>query len=604
LTLPDGSQLTQDSNTFTITENASAAQNGRYSATFVDRKGCQSGPSNVLNILVAQPPTVRIVPGALTVPKGKSFTLTIHPDDPRAHYELSTPGRGTLSQTGVNTFTFEDATTNDAGNYFARITSGMCPSKESAPTHVTVGGCLPFSLKAHAACANKKRGSITVCIDDCEGPFTYQVRPIGFSGSALESPFVIDEIPGNASFTVAVQDKKKRAGVAGPIFIPTNPGPQATLTPLMQSLMLGHPITFIATSTPHADEFILTVPNKARGVNGVIRSHTGNFVLHDAVPGDLGAYSVVAVLNGCPSDPTVGNFVDAPSNCHDFSVQSVNVSPSCGSSLGSITVKVKGGVAPYSFSLTGQPDTFIGPTPEPLFTFTNVRAGTYQEITVLDSSSPTCTAIAPITTVESTPNLSVSIDAPNFVIQGDTLTAQAQATSVLGPDSIVSYQWTGPGFVGDTQQIEIPHATTANSGLYIVTVTDRNGCTAKASQFITVGQGALLTLSPGVKKTLQVGQSTSFVTTIRNTGALAATNVIVRQTLPSCMAIDSVVTSGITLRQSGSALSGVLKTFEPGQVITVTVQAHMNCSSGTKLKVTTNVESDNAEFLSSVTTIN
>ena len=194
------------------------------------------------------------MPAALTVPRDDTFTLEVLPEDPRALYELITPGRGTITNhIGNNIFEIEHATINDAGSYFARVSNLGCTSAKSAPAMVTVGGCLSFTVTPHPACANKSRGSITVTVEDQEGPFMYQVKPYCIPWGRAPPPFTIQDIPGNASYTVAVQDRAMRAGVAGPVFVGVKPTPESTLAPLTQPLRLGQPISFIATATPGAD---------------------------------------------------------------------------------------------------------------------------------------------------------------------------------------------------------------------------------------------------------------------------------------------------------------------------------------------------------------
>lgn len=61
------------------------------------------------------------------------------------------------------------------------------------------------------------------------------------------------------------------------------------------------------------------------------------------------------------------------------------------------------------------------------------------------------------------------------IIEGNTLNLMASA--IAG----VSYNWTGPnGFASTNQNPSISNATSAVSGVYLVTVTDSNGCTSAA----------------------------------------------------------------------------------------------------------------------------
>jgi gliding motility-associated-like protein len=182
-----------------------------------------------------------------------------------------------------------------------------------------------------------------------------------------------------------------------------------------------------------------------------------------------GAYAVsVTDGNGCTTDgvitlaePTVfmiGFEISEP-DCFD-------------QQLGSITVKVNGGVAPYTYSIDG---TIFQSSPD----FTGLSEGIYQ-ITSLDANDCSATEI-------------ISIDVPlmvqvelgdNQVISiGDS--THLQAIINLPFDSLASIIWTGIDSIDCPNcltQLVAPIITTA----YTVSVTSVDGCADRDSLTVTV----------------------------------------------------------------------------------------------------------------------
>ncbi len=103
-------------------------------------------------------------------------------------------------------------------------------------------------------------------------------------------------------------------------------------------------------------------------------------------------------------------------------------------------------------------------------------------------SDPSGCAASCSTTVVLNPNPTVTAGNNGPVCAGLTLNLTA-----ISPTA-VSFSWTGPnGFTSSIQNPTIPNATPAASGLYSVTVTDTNGCTASATTIATVGTGPTVT---------------------------------------------------------------------------------------------------------------
>lgn len=139
---------------------------------------------------------------------------------------------------------------------------------------------------------------------------------------------------------------------------------------------------------------------------------------------------------------------------------------------GTISLSASGGTSfvwsgPAGFTSTNASIT--------LFPATTTMAGIY---TVTVSSGGGCTASASKTiTVTATPVASVTGSSSLCAGQTISLTAMGGAT----------YVWLGPdGYTGSGSSITRSAATTAMSGVYNVTVTNTNGCTATANRTVTV----------------------------------------------------------------------------------------------------------------------
>jgi gliding motility-associated-like protein len=70
------------------------------------------------------------------------------------------------------------------------------------------------------------------------------------------------------------------------------------------------------------------------------------------------------------------------------------------------------------------------------------------------------------------------------------------STVIMGAAGGIDYTWTGPnGFSSNLQYPEIPNVTMANTGLYIVNVTDHTGCTSADSTTLTIYDAPVGTIS-------------------------------------------------------------------------------------------------------------
>ena len=120
-------------------------------------------------------------------------------------------------------------------------------------------------------------------------------------------------------------------------------------------------------------------------------------------------------------------------------------------------------------------------------------SGTYT-VTVTNAAGCTATSTKAVV-VNTVPTASASNNSP--VAVGGTLNLLSGGGA--------TYAWAGPAFADATQNPAITNFQSANAGIYTVTVTDANGCTATASTTVTT-QAAALTFS-GTAEFIDLGTS-------------------------------------------------------------------------------------------------
>jgi hypothetical protein len=143
-------------------------------------------------------------------------------------------------------------------------------------------------------------------------------------------------------------------------------------------------------------------------------------------------------------------------------------------SLGVISENVMNG--PFASSLTYAPYSLTATAPAGAVAATIIAAKVGTGNFRIDNF---CLSANCSYTISST----ASNDSPKCIGQNINLSS--------GPNGMVSYVWSGPsGFAATTQNPTIQQATSAEAGVYTVTMTDFNGCTSTRTTTVTVnGQG-------------------------------------------------------------------------------------------------------------------
>ena len=221
-----------------------------------------------------------------------------------------------------------------------------------------------------------------------------------------------------------------------------------------------------------------------------INSSTGEIDLSASTPG---TYTITYTLTSPCSFSTTTNIVINP--LPTLSTSQVNVQ--CyGNSTGSIDLSVTGGTSPYTYLWSNSATTQdIG----------GLAAGTYS-VSVTDNKG--CIKTTSIVITEPAAALTSSLASQTNVLCFGNSTG-AIDIHVTGGTSAYSYVWTknGSAFAPTTQDL-----TGLTAGVYAVSITDANGCTASRSITITQPTAALSTSISSQTNVLCFGASTGAVT--------------------------------------------------------------------------------------------
>ncbi len=153
--------------------------------------------------------------------------------------------------------------------------------------------------------------------------------------------------------------------------------------------------------------------------------------------------------------------------------------------VGSISIRVSGGTAPYNYAWTG-PNGFTLTTEDPQ----NLASGTYQ-VTVRDVNGCTITGALQMITEPTQLKLTQS-KVDNVCFQGNTGSISITTSGGTAP---YSYAWTGPNNFSST----VANPQNLFSGTYQVTVFVANGCTPLVGPPITLNEPQALTITAQVQ---------------------------------------------------------------------------------------------------------
>ncbi len=446
---------TSQTGQFTI----NALAGGTYNIVITDASGC----STTVSATVPQTNgiTASAVPSAATCGAANG-SVTIDVTGGTGPYTWSGAGNGTAQ---TEPFTISGLA---GGTYSIVVTDANGCSTTVPVTVPQTGGITATGTPTTASCG-ASNGTISVNISGGTAPYTW--TGANQNGTAQSTQFTISGLTGG-QYCITVTSANGCTAVACATVPQTN-GITATASTTPASCFggLNGTITVdVAGGTPNYSYNWSTGATTGSGgpINGEPFTITGLAA---------GVYSVT-VTNGNGCTAVVSATVGQPA---PFTVSATPVSATCLGNNGSILVDVTGGgAAPYTWT-TGlsSGSSFTEP-----FTISGLIPLQYC-VTVTNANG--CTAVACATVSQA--NGITATATPTPATCGDingTITVD-----VTGGSQPYSYQWNNGNGQGSGQNIASEPFTISNlsAGMYVLTVTSSNGCTATATATITQTSG-------------------------------------------------------------------------------------------------------------------
>lgn len=419
---------------------AGTANAGDYTVTVTDANGCSATSSTAVIVHIAP-----VASAGNDGPYCEGETIT-----------LFAGGGATYQWTGPGGFASDDqsptipaATAGNAGDYMVTVTDSHGCSATAITTVVVSAAPAASASNGGPYCEGD-----TIALSAMGGT-AYAWSGPGSFASSEQHPTIPAATTANAGdYTVTVTDANGCTAFA-------------TTTVMVTPL----PAASAGNGGPYCEgETIVLFAGGGTayqwsGPNG-FTSSAQNPTLPGATTAQAGSYSVLVTDgNGCSASAATTVVVNAAPTA-----TAGDGGPYCEGDT--ITLLATGGVAyqwsgPSGFTSSAQNPTIAGATP--------AHAGTY---TVIVTDANGCSASATTTVVVyAAPTASASNGGP--YCEGATIELFAAGGA--------TYAWSGPGgFTSSAQNPTVPGAIPTAAGLYSVTVTDANGCSASAATTVVV----------------------------------------------------------------------------------------------------------------------
>ena len=460
----------------TTRPNATTAMTGIYTVTATDAHQC-TATASTSTVTVNAGFTVNASSNS-AVCAGGTLNLTSSPSAGAAPFTYVWSGPDTFSRTTANP-SRGGAIAAMAGTYSVTITDNNTCSN-TATTVVVVNAATVVNVTSNSpVCVGD---TIKVLATPTSGatPFAYT-----WSGPASFSASIGNPIRTNAqtnyggTYAVTVTDNNGCSGTGSTsVSINTLPIVAAGSTsPYCSGGTISLTSTVTSAASPFSyvwagpDTFSRTAANPTRG--NIITAMGGTYNL--TVTDNNGCKASASTLVTVNASPTVVASSDKAAYCSGATINLTATPSPTGS---------------YSYSWSG-PNSFASTSATPTVLATSAAAGVYT-VTITNSNNCTATASTSSIVVYTSPTIAASSLTPTYC-SGATISL---SSTVTGGAPTYSYSWSGPLFSSTQANPSISNATTGMSGVYSVTVTDNNTCTATGSTAaITVYQSPTATAS-------------------------------------------------------------------------------------------------------------
>jgi len=248
-----------------------------------------------------------------------------------------------------------------------------------------------------------------------------------------------------------------------PVTVTTTPSITATASP--NPICAGSALLFNSTAIGGSGTYGSFVWNGAGAL-----AATQNPSIANATTSEGGVYTVtVTDNNGC-----VGTGVTqaVTVNTAPSITATVTPNPICAGGSLSFNSTPVGGSGEYSTYLWSGAGTLAAVRNPTIANATTSDNGIYT-VTVTDNNGCKGSGVTQAVSVNGVPSITVTVT-PNPICAGGTLSFNS--TPVGGSGTYNSFVWSGAATLAAVQNPSLTNVTTADNGIYTVTVTDNNGC--------------------------------------------------------------------------------------------------------------------------------
>ncbi|MFN0215154.1 MAG: T9SS type A sorting domain-containing protein [Saprospiraceae bacterium] len=357
-----------------------------------------------------------------------AIDLTVIGGTPNYTYEWS---NGSLT---------EDLASIPAGNYMVTVTDAAGCAKLATIAVGNISDLAIFSMVTNVLCSGGSDGSVDLTVTGGTPGYTF----LWSNGAATED--ISGLVAGTYTVTVTDLNSCTKTGSAT-ILQPTALNLSATNINVLCFGGNNGAINLTVTGASPVYTYLWSNSSTAQDLSGLT----------------AGTYTVTVTDNNACTKTTSSTISQPPQLILTATVNTV----SCfGGNNGAIDLTISGGVAPYVYAWTNTATTQD---------LSNLISGIYT-VTVTDANS--CTRSSIYTVNQPTQQLTFSIVSLSNTCSSEVIT---------GPNlPNFTYQWTGPnGFTSTTAAI-----TTNFSGVYSLTITDPNGCTASNNYTVNLSGGS------------------------------------------------------------------------------------------------------------------
>lgn len=504
---------------------------GTYTVTVTDSQGCSKVATATIS--GSNGPSVTVTKTNITCFGGNDGTATASAFGGSTPYTYSwSNGGSSATITGLSAGTYIVTVTDASGCTETGSVTIIQPSQVSVNVNSTSPGC------------NGSTGSASASASGGTPPYNFNWSN-GASGSNVSNLS-----PG--TYTVTVTDANGCTKTAS------------------TSVMQGSNIN-VHVSTDDATCGLNNGSASASASGGVAPysyswSNGGSSATINGLSG--GTYSVtVTDANGCSA---VGSGFVGDSDSPNVSV---NTSGNLcnGSNSGTATAVVSGGQSPYSYLWsTGSTSNSIS----------NLGAGTYI-VTVTDANG--CIDVASGTITEAA-NLNVNLTRVNISCFG--FSDGAITSNVSGGSPPYSYSWSNGASSSAINNL--------NTGTYIVTVTDSQGCSGTASATIT--EPSAINITVNTDDETCAGQSDGRITANVSGGTAPYSYSWSNGSSSSTIQNLSPGTYTLTVTDATGCFKAVTASIAPGDALIVNVSTQASCQGGNTGTATASVSGGNGPY--------